>query len=157
MSVIWLPFCWNGTTSRKAKRNCTPGSATRNSLSSSISSRSIRSWRVSPSPEVDMSPCSFVVLSPSRRWCAARARVVLRRPCRAQAPVPCSGAVAQGGPLAGLERLDLAVLRRGRRDEGVEQSGRHGGHLGDGAVERLGVGPRRLGGPADLADELQCR
>src|SRR5437773_2517189 len=32
------PFA-NGTASRKAKRTCTPGSATRNSLSSSISSR----------------------------------------------------------------------------------------------------------------------
>src|SRR3954451_11573759 len=39
----WAKRCWNGTASRKANRTCTPGSATRSSLSSSMS------WRLSRS------------------------------------------------------------------------------------------------------------
>src|SRR5688500_15431258 len=67
-------------------------------------------------------------------------------PLRAIEPMG-SGAVAQRGTLPGLRGLDLAVLGRGGGDEGVEQPGRRGGDLGDGAVERLGVDPRRLGDP----------
>src|SRR3954452_4854702 len=56
-SVTWLKRCWNGTVSRKPKRICTPGIATRSSLRSSIICRlrrscssSLRSSRRSCSP-----------------------------------------------------------------------------------------------------------
>src|SRR3954469_833962 len=65
--------------------------------------------------------------------------------------------VAQPRPLPGLRRLDLPVLRRRGGHQRVQQAGRHRGHLLDGAVERLGVGPRGLRRPADLADVLQRR
>ena len=42
-SVTSAKRCENGTASRKAKSTCTPGSATRSSLRSSISSRLTRS------------------------------------------------------------------------------------------------------------------
>src|SRR3954452_2774095 len=42
-SVTWLKRCWNGTVSRKPKRICTPGIATRSSLRSSIICRFRRS------------------------------------------------------------------------------------------------------------------
>src|SRR4051794_18731111 len=63
--------------------------------------------------------------------------------------------VARLGALAGLGRLDLAVLGRRVGDELLEQLPRRLGHRVDRAVERLGVGLRRLGEAADLADVLQ--
>jgi hypothetical protein len=45
--VTWWNRCVNGSVKRKANSTCTPGSATRSSFSSSISSRSSRSWSVS--------------------------------------------------------------------------------------------------------------
>src|SRR4051794_2328452 len=70
---------------------------------------------------------------------------------------PDSGAVAQGGALAGLVRLDLAVLRRGGGDQGVEEAGGGGRDLGDGPVEGLRVDPRGLRRTTDLADVLERR
>src|SRR5829696_425781 len=70
---------------------------------------------------------------------------------------PASGAVAQGRPLPGLGRLDLAVLGRRRRHQGVEQPRGGRRDLGDGAVEGLAVGQGRFRRPADLAHVLEGR
>src|SRR3954452_22704641 len=66
-----------------------------------------------------------------------------------------STGVAGASPRSGLLRLDLAVLRRGRCHEVLEEMLGDVGDLLDGAVEDLLVGCRRLGGAADLAHELQ--
>ena len=63
--------------------------------------------------------------------------------------------VALGRALAALGGLDLAVLRRRVRGQAVEQLGGRGRDDVDGAVERLGVGLRRLAGATDLADVLE--
>ena len=54
-----------------------------------------------------------------------------------------------------LRRLDLAILRRRRGRELVEQPGRHRGDVVNRPVERLGIGLGGLGEAADLADVLQ--
>jgi len=56
-----------------------------------------------------------------------------------------------------LGDLHVAVLRRGGCDQLVEQMGRGGRDRRDGALERLGVDRRRLGGAADLPHVLESR
>src|SRR3954452_5515417 len=68
-----------------------------------------------------------------------------------------SGGEARGGPRLALGRLFVAVLRRGVRHQGVQQVLGCMSHLVDGAVEGRLVRLRRLVGPADLADVLECR
>src|SRR5689334_967686 len=71
------------------------------------------------------------------------------RRARASARIP------QLGPGASLLGLDRAVLRGSGGDEVVDEVARDVGDLGDGPVEDLLVGLRRLGRAADLADELE--
>jgi hypothetical protein len=57
----------NGTMRRKAKSTCTPGSITRSSFSSSISSRAVRSCLSSPVRSVALSNSrSFKLFTPWR-------------------------------------------------------------------------------------------
>src|SRR6185295_11349246 len=65
--------------------------------------------------------------------------------------------VAVGAALAGLGGLDLAVLRRSRGLEGVDEPAGRLGDLGDRALERIDVLAARLARTADLADVLQGR
>src|SRR4051812_26172827 len=91
------------------------------------------------------SPSTTTVASPGSRSTSAGSCLARLRRDR----------VARLRALAGLGRLDLAVLGRGRGDELGQQPL---GDLGDGvdrAVKRLVVGLRRLGEAADLADVLQ--
>src|SRR4051794_31418181 len=56
VSLILSKPCVNGSVSRNANSTCTPGSATRSSLSSSISSRSTRCFSVSVRSTTHVSP-----------------------------------------------------------------------------------------------------
>src|SRR5690606_11197718 len=76
-------------------------------------------------------------------------------PSRAPAGSGGLGLVAAARPFARLRGLDLAVLRRGRRHEGVEELLGGGGHVRDRVVERLLVGLRRLRHARDLAHVLE--
>src|SRR5688500_3690253 len=65
------------------------------------------------------------------------------------------GCVALLRPLARPLGLDLAVLRRSRRDERVDQPPRRVGDLVDRRLEGRLVRLRRLRDAADLADVLE--
>src|SRR5205085_4275030 len=83
--------------------------------------------------------------------------------CARSSAVSCNGYAELGGRVAlrgagpGLRGLDLAVLWRRARLEGVQQLARCRCHGVDGVLERLRVRPRRLVEAADLAHVLERR
>lgn len=81
------------------------------------------------------------------RECANEESILGRR--------PGSGRVALGRSSSPFRGLDLAILRRGRGDESVEQVGRRKRDLLDSSVESLGVLLGGLRRPADLAHVLK--
>src|SRR5258705_8601333 len=94
-----------------------------------------------------LSPRAF----PAKRRTKTRAKAALSRGERSGS----GEALRCAGP--GAFCLDLAVLRRSRRDQRVEQALGGGGDLVDGPVERVLVRAGRLGEAADLAHVLEGR
>src|SRR5699024_4990147 len=127
-----------------------------------------RSWTSAPSPRLTCENVAHGVWNQSffasgrpqaaTRPIHKRGHLASRRPLPAHSPDTGRSPrllVALARPLLRLGRLDLTVLRGRARHELVQQPLGHRGHLLDGLVEGLLVGPARLGGPAHLAHVLQ--
>src|SRR3954471_1359717 len=132
----WLKRCWNGTASRKANRTCTPGSATRSSLSSSMSWRLSRSCSASSRSAKRENLTLLRSLAKARQRLADKARDLHLRDPDALADLGLrhvlDEAQAQHLALARADGLHEPVERRavlGQAEAGVRQA--------DGVAQRV--------------------
>src|SRR5579884_4322210 len=143
----------NGTASRNANSTWTPGSATRSSFRSSISSRSCRAFGLSAWP----STAATILVYPAARHARARPRRDPAGPPRQPRPVPEPDRPADPDRAHVRHVLADGVAREGRRrlrpraDARVEHRRLRGARDGDAAWHR--ARPRRpVPLPAERAD-----